>query len=197
MKTASISSMLTVGGETIPSTVNLSAEGAIGQEPEELPAGSAGTVTDNPSSEVTLDEGHGITDQDTVDLFWAGGLRRGMTATVVENVVTLAGGAGDSLPADSTPVVMCTQQTIDKDYLGDLLVLLAVIAMRRCCVEFFDASDTSLLVLDITAGGLFVWYDGCGFDNPLATKTVAYATFSCGDTTAGKLNVEILYNSVS
>jgi hypothetical protein len=67
--------------------------------------GTLTTRTDNDTGTLTMTAGHGITTGQTLDVYWAGGQRRGMTVgTVATNSVPIDGGAGDNLPANTTAI---------------------------------------------------------------------------------------------
>jgi len=98
--------------------------------------GALTTRTDNDTGVVTLSTGHGIATSDVVDVYWSGGVRYGMTATVAGNLVTVDGGAGDNLPVLSTTITAVAKQVemnpLDLD--GDTAQVIAVV--------YRNASDT-------------------------------------------------------
>jgi len=64
------------------------------------------TRTDDNTGVATALTGHGIDSTDVVDVYWLGGFRLGMVATVDTNAVTIEGGSGDPLPLDNTAVIL-------------------------------------------------------------------------------------------
>lgn len=71
-------------------------------------AGSLTTRTDaNTGVVTTTNTPTGIATNDIVDVYWSGGRRRQMVATVSGSAITVDGGSGDDLPALSTAVVIC------------------------------------------------------------------------------------------
>ena len=92
MATATNNSYINVGGLTIQSTVTRTASGQISHDVT-LPAGKAGTLTtrtDDNTGVATLGTGHGIVQNDVVDVYWAAGVRYGMDVTAVNgNAVTV------------------------------------------------------------------------------------------------------------
>ena len=72
--------------------------------------GALGTRTDNDTGVVQLSTGHGILTADVVDVYWVGGVRYGMDATVSTNDVTIDGGAGDNLPAEDFAIAAVVKQ---------------------------------------------------------------------------------------
>ena len=65
-------------------------------------AGVLTTRTDASTGVLTMAADHWFFTGDTLDVFWTGGSRLGMTATVAASAVTVGGGSGDDLPALST-----------------------------------------------------------------------------------------------
>lgn len=72
--------------------------------------GALGTRTDNDTGIVQLATGHGITTAMVVDVYWVGGVRYGMDATVSSNDITIDGGAGDNLPAQDFAIAAVVEQ---------------------------------------------------------------------------------------
>ncbi len=72
--------------------------------------GALGTRTDADTGIVQLSSGHGILTADVVDVYWVGGVRYGMDATVATNDVTIDGGSGDSLPAQAFAIAAVVKQ---------------------------------------------------------------------------------------
>jgi len=181
---ATIARVVAAGGVSISSNVTREASGGVPPRDPTLPAGNAGTLStrnDDDSGEITLSAGHGLQSSDKVDVYWDGGMRRGMTATVSGNDLTVNLGAGDVLPAQDTPVVATKQVPIDIDFDGDTLVVLAIGSDRRAHVEFFNAASDSLLTKEIAAGGCYTYDAAVDSPNPLAGDVVASAVASCGD----------------
>lgn len=102
-----------------------------------VPKGYAGTLdtrTDDDTGVVGLSAGHGIVNGTTVDVYWTGGARYGMSATVAANNVTIDGGAGDVLPSSTTAMIVSTQLSIDINFDGDNL---------QAIVVGFESTDTA------------------------------------------------------
>jgi hypothetical protein len=148
---------------------------------EALAAGQAGTLTtmtDFNTGVATLTTGHGIITSDICDIFWTGGCRYGMTATVATNAVTLDGGTGEPLPAQDTVVVVCKQQTINIDFATTILVALRILCDQRAHVGFRSSTGALLGDKDLTASEPFVWNDSLpqpfinlGLSAQLTTRT--------------------------
>jgi len=201
MPTASLSTQISVEGTSISATLNRTGDAAIAIEPEAgLLAGQAGsltTKTDEDTGVATLGEDHGIQTADKVDVYWTGGKRYGMDATVDGNDVTIDLGDGDNLPDQDTAVVVCKRQEADEDFDGDDLDFIAVYSSKRAIVEFTEDDDTSILVLEIPAGEFWFWDESSNYDNPLTGDPVGKIKFSNGDTAAGTITIVGLKDTVS
>jgi hypothetical protein len=143
-------------------------------------AGSLTTRTDENTGVVTLGEGHGIITSDKVSVFWVGGKRYGMTATVSGNLVTVDLGAGDNLPAAVTAVNVVKQVSRDFYFNGDDVVMLAVGSKRRIHVDFQTAADASVYQVEIAAGEGYSFVLGRAA-NPFTGQIVAKILWSNGD----------------
>ena len=125
--------------------------------------GSLTTRTDNDTGVVTLATGHGIQTNDVVDVYWAGGVRYGMTATVATNAVTVDGGAGDNLPDALTTITAVVEQIDwEMDFDGDDVEIIGVFYRNpsdtgaKAHVNFQDSGSASINELDLvheTANG--------------------------------------------
>lgn len=167
MATANIGIQCTIDGFQISGSENVEAEGSFSQDTTNapLPAGKAGVITrsDADTGVATLSTGHGIVNSDKVAVFWDGGCRLEMTATVATNDVTVDGGHGDSLPATAaTPVVVTKMVTINQVFATADLQALAARGSQRCAVDFQDDGDASVLLLDLAAAAAFLWMASLG-----------------------------------
>lgn len=198
MVTATFNYGMTIGGTSLQGQIVRSAEGLITQEPD-LPAAKAGSLTtrtDDDTGSVTLSTGHGIATNDIVDVYWVGGVRYGMTATVTGNVVAVDGGAGTALPAAATAMTMAVQIVVDCDVAGSQLSALAITCLQRCHLHYTTNADASLLAIPIAANEPYTWISGTGPANPLAGGAVGKIKVSNGSTEAAVLRVSMLYESV-
>jgi hypothetical protein len=199
MHTATITSRVSGAGIDFNCTLTREAPGLVAHEVELL-AGKAGTLTtrtDENTGVATLSTGHGIESQDVVDVYWPGGLRYGMVATVSVNAVTIEGGTGDALPAAQSAVVLCEQSSIDTDFDGDLVTLAIAAATTRCHIDFQTVAPASLLAVELPANQDWRWADDAGVANPLAGNPVDTIKASNGDAgVAATLRLVILYQSV-
>lgn len=145
-------------------------------------AGSLTTRTDNDTGVVTTTSTPtGISNSDLVDVYWAGGKRYGMTATVSGSEVTLDGGAGDNLPAQDTACVICEPTAGVLEVTGDNVEQIVVASSRRAIVCFMTSAPAVIAAVEVAAGGAYVWSSSLGTTNPLAGEVVASLLISTGD----------------
>lgn len=126
-------------------------------------SGTLTTRTDDDTGVATLSTGHGIITNDVVDVYWSGGVRYGMTATVSVNAVTVDGGAGDVLPTQDDPVTVVKQTEINPLNLdGDNAQIVGVFYRNpndtgaKAHIDFQDSGSASIEELDLvheTANG--------------------------------------------
>ena len=164
--------------------------------------GTLSSRTDDDTGDVTLSSGHGIVTSDKVDVYWAAGVRYGMTATVAGAVVTVDGGAGDVLPAASTTGMAVVKQTelnpLDLD--GDNADVIAVVYRNalditaKAHADFQDSGSATIREVDLVHeteyGGLDETADIAGGDtNNYTGNPVTKGFFSHDSTQAGKIYV--------
>jgi hypothetical protein len=198
MPTASINVTASIGGLSIQSSISRTGAGSIAQEVT-VPvakAGSLTTRTDDNTGVATLSTGHGIVTSDVVDVYWTGGVRYGMAATVATNAVTLDGGAGDNLPAADTAVKLCKQVVLDVDFDGDKLETIAVNSSQAGHAVFEDSADAVLLAQSLSANELWFWASDMGIAIPITGNPVDQVKLSNSSTTlAATVKLAIVYNS--
>ena len=199
MPSGSIQSTISVGGVMSQSNVQRTADGQIGHQMT-LPAGKTGSLktrTDDDTGVATLEADHGVTTDDTVDVYWTGGMRYGMSVTVVDvNDVTIDLGAGDNLPAAETALVVTPRIEVDTDFDGDLAEMVFAHCSKRAHVEFLKEDDTSILARELGANAAWTWIADQGIANPLTGDPVGKLQVTCGEAVAATLSVGILYDSV-
>jgi hypothetical protein len=202
MNQASINVVANILGQTVPVTLNLSSDGA-GQWSPTLRAGNAAstfTQSDTSDGQAVLPAGNGIQTGDKVDVFWQGGRRYGMAATVAGDgvTVTLSGGAGTDLPASGTSLTVTKRTVINANFSVPEASVLLVTASTRTSVIFADASGSVLLALDLQPGQCCLWWAGSGFACPIAAGTVAAIWVTNGDgQNAGNLAISVMYEAIS
>jgi len=188
-------------GVGIQSRIRRTANGGLPPQHVSLPAGNAGTLstrTDANTGVVTLSAGHGVQTGNKVDVYWDGGMRYGMTATVSGNDVTIDAGGGDDLPDESEAVVLTKQVTISLEFNSNNLVVIAAVADQRTHLEFHDGATTSILGKELTADEAWSHIAGMGYANPFGSQVVEEIRASNGSATAvATLKIGGLYDSTS
>ena len=185
-------------GVSVSGKISQTVDTSIGIDynPQAGQAGALTTRTDDDEGSITMTEsGHTITTGATVDIFWATGMRYGVTiGTVAAKVCPFSGGAGDNLPDNLTAVVVCIQTTQDIDVVGDKIKMLAVSSQYRASVDFLDSGGNVLLHIPLAAGEIQDWTYGSMHTNPVAGDTIASATVTSGTTTAANVKGVIGYD---
>lgn len=165
-----------------------------------LPAAKAGSLTtrtDDNTGVATLSTGHGIVSSDVVDVYWSGGYRRGMTATVSGNLVTVDGGAGSILPVQTTAVTVSKQVVLPTPtFDGDLTPLWFLNCNTRCALALRDDSAADIDDFEIPAGEAIFWINNMGTTSPIAGNMVGSIVVSNADSsnTASVLRGSFLYD---
>lgn len=124
-------------------------------------SGSLTTRTDDNTGVITSST-HGYTDADTVDVYWVGGYRYAMSITSYDaNTITVDGGAGTNLPAQSTAVIVCKRTRINTAIDADMSEIMAFSSVRasdadttvtRSILAFYDATDALVGSVIVLAG---------------------------------------------
>lgn len=174
-------------GITIQTSKTVEAQQGIEPVDLDLPAGNAGSLTtrtDNDTGVATLSAGHGLITNDKVDVYWDGGVRYGMVATVAVNEITLEGGAGDNLPDEDTAIVVTKQVSLDVTFDGDNLLMIAATGSKRTHLQFLDSNGATIKAADIEGGAAWSWEKSSGVANTLAGNAVASVQASNGVSTA-------------
>jgi len=196
MPSGTITSTAVVGGVSMKSTTTRTASGQIGQEVT-LPVATA-LATFLQAGTGTLTAGHGLA-TGTYDLYWADGIRYGVSVTIETNAITaMTGGAGDSLPANATAVNISEQIPIDVDFDGDLLEMLIATSTKRSHAHFTEDDDTTIDAVELLANEPFTFVADSGMTNTLTGDPVGLIQLSNGTTTAAAtFKLGILYDSES
>lgn len=144
-------------------------------------AGTLTTRTDNDTGVVTatVGTGHGIVTGNKVDVYWEGGSRRNMAATVAGAAITLDGGAGDNLPAVNAAVTFKKPDSESHVFEGDDCTGIGVKSPDYPATVVFRESDgTEILAVELDAGEDYVWSSNSAVTNPLAGASVDHITYS-------------------
>ena len=183
------------------SAVDFSGIVAVEKELAALVAAQTGTLstrTDNDTGVATLSTGHGIQNADVVDVYWDGGVRYGMTATVSTNDVSLDGGAGDNLPAQSTAVTVVKQTAVEVNFDGDTLEIIGIFYRNtsdtgaKAHLDLQDSGDSTIEEVDLVHekanGGLNrIWDIENGDTNVFGGNRITHGAASHDSTSAGTL----------
>ena len=175
MANATINVVASLAGQTVPVSVNRQDDGTALWTPTVAAAQAATgwTMTNASDGVAAMPDGHGIVTGDKIVVFWTGGRRYGMAATVAGDNVTLAGGGGDNLPANGTSVMLCEETAVNAAFNPADLTALLVIVTKRTSVVFVDASGTVLLAIELDDGGCCLWWTDSGIASPLTGNPVA------------------------
>lgn len=202
MQTATISQSISVGGIAFSSQLTREAEGGISQVVD-LPAGVAGAIS--AAGVDGLATGHGIAGSAVIDVHWADPTdgshkcRRGITVdTTATNAITFdetPAGAGDSLPAEDTAVVVSVQTPVTLAVDGDDIVTIAVRGQYAAIADFRTA-EASLLAQKLIASEAWMYISGQGA-NPLTGDPIASLVLSNNSTYINRIHLGILYDSVA
>jgi len=163
--------------------------------------GTLDTRTDDDTGVAGLSSGHGISTSDVVDVYWSGGRRYGMDATVSGDNVTIDGGAGDNLPTATTAVTVVIQTEINPLNLdGDNAEVVAIVyrnandSSAKGSLDLQDSGSASIkqvdLVHETANGGLDnVWNISGGDTNDFTGNPITKGFASHDSQQAGTLYV--------
>lgn len=171
-----------------------------------LPAGKSGTLTtrtDANTGIVTVSSGHGITDTDTVDVYWSGGRRYGVDVTAQDSTtISIDLGSGDDLPTVSTAVVIVKQVPFNLALDGDNAKIVGVSyevaggGGYGCRVTLFDSADDTITGLDLDANVPNVVDIEGGQTNPYTGDPITDGVASNGSSsTAAVLKVQAIVDA--
>lgn len=162
--------------------------------------GTLSTRTDNDTGIATLSTGHGIETLDVVDVYWSGGVRYGMDATVSGNAVTVDGGAGDNLPVQDTAVTVVVQTAIEVNFDGDDAQIIGIFYRNpsdtgaKAHLDLQDSGDATIEEVDLaheTANGGCnnQWNIAAGDTNVFTGNRITHGAASHDSTSAGTLYI--------
>jgi hypothetical protein len=196
--TANISIRTRVAGVNIDATIARTdeLEQAFQHTMDAGKAGTLSTRTDDNTGILTVATGHGITDADTVAIFWDGGSRYGVTVTATTGTtISIDLGAGTNLPILTTAIVVAKESEHTLAIVGDDITVLAVGCDNRASVNFRDSGDASLLRYDMASKEGRLWMASSDVTNPLASDTVANVVIANGGTSAMALKIGLLLDT--
>jgi len=162
--------------------------------------GTLTTRTDDDTGIATLSTGHGIETADVVDVYWSGGVRYGMDATVSVNEITIDGGAGDNLPVQDTAVTVVEQTAIEVNFDGDDAQIIGIFyrnasdTAAKAHLDLQDVGDATIKEVDLVhesanGGCDNIWNISAGDTNDFTGNRVTHGAASHDSTSAGTLYI--------
>lgn len=191
--------VVNIGGATTHETINKTADHTNNYVGISLPAAtdlvSASFVNDaDGTGSGTLAGGHGLVTGDPLswDLYWATGVRYGITATITTNDIDFPDtGAGDALPDTATECTLVKQVDINTAIDGDAIKLISLNSSLRSHIHFIDVASSPLYATELIANEPQVWHDTNGLANPYTGAPIGSAVASNGET-SGAATLDIL-----
>ncbi len=195
----------TIGGSSNVFTQTIDVEGdSLELASPSIPVAKVGqltTRTDADTGVLTMVTGHGFSTSDKIDVFWSGGRRRNMTATVATNAVTVDGGSGDDLPTNLTSITAMKPVVVSVAFDGATAVGVMVSSPVPGFIAFFDNAGTPLVIanatyeLEATAGEGKTWVSGNGVSNPFGSSVVSQVKFSHENSAAAQtMKAAVVFN---
>lgn len=191
-----INNRYSIGGRQYPAKLTVEGDSLVTKEKsgdDAIPAAKVGqltTRTDNDTGVITMVAGHGFATSDRLDVYWDGGSRRGMAATVAVNAVTVDGGYGDNLPTNLTAVTVGKAQEEELLFTGDNALAIVMFGAALGSISICDAAGLELYGREVGAASQgeqsFEWHEGNGTTNPIAGEDVAKVFFSHSDSGGAK-----------
>lgn len=183
--TLTVNNRVSADGRTYRQARTVTADGKVTKSPT-LAAAKTGTLTtrtDDNTGVVTGLTGHGVATSDLVDVYWTGGCRYGMAATVSGNAITLDGGAGDNLPVVNTAVTFMEPQL--ETFIAAAADVQAIVVgcVAQAVAVFRSDAPATVLAAVVTADSDYVW-DGTT-STPLGDDLVE-VYLSHGDSTGAR-----------
>lgn len=154
-----------------------------------VPAAKAGTLTtrtDDDTGTFTMASGHGFSTADLISVFWTGGKRHAMTATVTGDSVVLDGGTGTVLPSAATAITAMKPTEVAFSVTGSAVLLLVGSCEVPGYIRIMDNAGTpaQAALLTVTTADSYVWSSTNGVTNPLNAIVTTVARFTHGSTSA-------------
>jgi len=192
-----VSKSAKAGGISFPETRTLTDEGVIAHDVS-VPAADAGSLstrTNATDGVLTMDDsGHGITQDDRVDIFWVGGSCRGANADTVSGAtVEFSGAIGDDLPTQGTEITAIVPTELDVAVLGTNVSAISMYAEEMGHFVFDDGAEEWFQRLG--SGVVRIWHESDGEDNPITGDTIATVYVSHGAITAKTMRLALLYDN--
>jgi hypothetical protein len=160
------------------------------------------TRTNESNGVITAGEGHTIENSQSVDVYWTGGRRFGMDATVDNLAVTVDGGSGDNLPVVNTNTMSLMKQVEMPECLfdGDNIRIFGALYKNPgsptalAHVDLQDDAAASVEDFDLVEEKAFGSLDNiinvhAGETNPFDSETIENALGSHDAATAGTMYI--------
>ena len=175
-----IQNITRVNGKNVTDYKTLNPE-AILDDGKTLPAGQAGTA--GLAGVMTLQAGHGLTTQSVVAVSWleSGVQKRRYNCSITHtetDSVTVATGAGDTLPT-SGAVIVSSRVQLNMSFDGSDLEYL-FLGSDVPAVMTLETAVAVQLVADIGGGDAYQWRSGCGTNPVDGDDIVACNCYSLG-----------------
>jgi len=190
-----------IGGVSFSQSINLSADAALVQE-ESMVAADAGvltTRTDNDTGEITLDDSDAVVATGKVDVYWDGGRRYNMDATLAAGVLTVDGGSGDNLPTEDTEVTVMNPKVLSFELAADFVHVALLAKLTQLGIVIFwtgaSGSGTPVLAWDVGLNQQRDWNNLNGQDDPIGAVVINHVSVSHGGVVAATAKVGALYNN--
>lgn len=205
-KTMTVLETVTVPGITPQQrTVTLSSANQVASEVA-VPAAKTGSLTTRTNATdgtITLDTGHGLS-TGALDIFWAGGSRSQVAATITTNACAITGGSGDDLPAQGTAMTVSALTSEDNAFTGSNAVSALIysnigqspnaVTDLNGYVYFTLANDTVEVTYKLTALLASLSWDGVAVaTNPFAGFAIGKIKYSQGNTSARTMGAAVLH----
>ncbi len=153
--------------------------------------GQLTTRGSNTAGTLTMTTGHGFTTGVRLDIYWVGGVRRGVTVgTVSVDSVPFTLGAGDNLPDNLTAVVAMIPAAYVLTFTGDNCKFADGSNPTVARVSFVFTQSDSTLIFGVTintglsaTGDCWSWNYSSGTTNPFAGVTNGKVYMSHDSTT--------------
>lgn len=190
MATATYSSAATIAGHSFQNSAAPTGDGNLTRDVS-LAAAKTGTLTTRTSDTagtLTMASGHGFTDGQIIDIYWATGqCTRATIGTVATNSVPFTGAGGDVLPIATTAIKAMVQRVETLTFADAALVALALGAAVAACSATFLKADGSIVgrvLVDAAADGVspqhYIWHSANGATIPVSDD-VAEVCLTHGD----------------
>jgi len=197
--------VVSAAGLSVQGMVAKTASGGIPPQEKALGAAKSGalsTRTSDTAGTLTLGAGHGITDSQTIDIFWtdANGVLQcayGATVgTVAGTSVPFTGASGEVLPALDYAITTQVPTELDCDFDGDKAVLLvAMMKTHGGHVTFVDSGDAVLKAQTLEANAPLLWWKNGPFAAPITGNPVDAVLVSNAGTAAATFQLTGLVDS--